>query len=159
MKIKNPVPERARENVSKSMATVNTKVELYDSDGDLIKSFYVGPPNEKMNGNFMKAEGSDDLYLVHIPGFDGQLGTRFFVEEAAWRDRTVFQVSPADFSSVTVLYPDKPDSSFMLVRNKRDSFKLLRPESNAQLISKIDQRTARTYASYFKQLKFEVAGQ
>jgi len=156
MKIKNPVPESALENVSRSMASINTKVELYNRKGKLLHSFYVGPPNEKMNGNFMKMEGSDKLYLVHIPGFDGQLSTRFFVEENLWRDRSVFQIKPNRFHSISLSYPQIPDSSFSLYRNNRDSFTLINPDTKEKILEKLNQKKARTYASYFKNLKYEV---
>ncbi len=156
MKIKNPVPESALENVSRSMASINTKVELYNQEGKLLHSFYVGPPNEKMNGNFMKMEGSDDLYLVHIPGFDGQLSTRFFVDEDLWRDRSVFQIDPNSFQYISLSYPQSPDSSFSLYRNKRDSFTLRYSNTGQKLLEELNQKWARTYASYFKSLKYEV---
>ncbi len=155
IRVKNPVAESARENIIKSMATQNTKVEIYDCEGDLMKAYYVGPPTESLRGNYMKLEGSEKIYVVHIPGFEGELGPRYFTDENNWRDRTVFNLDPEDFRQVTVQYTGFPDSSFTLRSAGRDSFVLLQPGDTLAYPFAINQKAARTYAAYFQSLKYE----
>ncbi len=124
MSVKAPVPDAARENVIKGMAVKNTRVEIFDRKGKLIKAFFVGAPVERGSGNYMLMDGSDELYVVHIPGLNAMLHTRFFTDEPKWRDRSVFHYGPGSIRKVKVDYPVQPGQSFAIEVYRRDSFAL-----------------------------------
>ena len=124
MSVKAPVPDAARENVIKGMAVKNTRVELFDRKGKLIKAFFIGAPVERGSGNYMLMDGSEELYVVHIPGLNAMLHTRFFTDEAKWRDRSVFHYGPGSIRKVEVDYPKQPEQSFSIEVFRRDSFAL-----------------------------------
>ncbi len=124
MSVKAPVPDAARENVIKGMAVKNTRVELFDRSGKLIKAFFIGAPVERGSGNYMLMDGSENLYIVHIPGLNAMLHTRFFTDEPKWRDRSIFHYKPGSIRKVEVDYPVQPGQSFAIEVFRRDSFAL-----------------------------------
>ncbi len=121
---KAPVPESAKKNVIKGMAVKNTRVEVFDRNGRLLKAFYVGAPAEGSSGNYMLLEGSDNIYVVHIPGLDAMLQTRFFTDLSRWRDRSVFRYPPGSIRQVELRYPSEEGQSFGIEVLRRDSFRL-----------------------------------
>jgi len=124
MSVKAPVPDAAQENVIKGMAVKNTRVEIFDRRGKLIKAFFIGAPVERGSGNYMLMDGSENLYVVHIPGLNAMLHTRFFTDEPKWRDRSIFHFKPGSIRKVEVDYPVQPGQSFAIEVFRRDSFAL-----------------------------------
>jgi hypothetical protein len=114
---KYPVAKAKYDLVVREIAGKHTKVELY-TDGDKpVKVYYVGPPTTKDRGNFMQLEGARYPYVVHIPGLDGFVHTRYILDEDTWRDRAVFEVPPARVERLEVTYTLRPDSSWTLARS------------------------------------------
>lgn len=107
-------PEAAEKNMVSSLATEGLKVEVYAKGGEKIKAFYIGGVTNDERGTFMILENSNKPYVVHVPGFIGQLRVRFFTDETDWRDRMVFSEKPEDIKSVTVDYPLQKSESFRI---------------------------------------------
>ena len=89
MRIKNPVARSALTNIIKRMAVQNTKVTIYSNKGD-IKTLFVGGETADQLGTFMMIEGAKEPYVIHIPGFNGYLSSRFNCKEDLWRDKKLF---------------------------------------------------------------------
>ncbi len=56
--VKTPVPKSAFDNVVKQIAAKHVKIEIYSEGDNLIKSYYVGHPNQEHNGTYMLLENS-----------------------------------------------------------------------------------------------------
>lgn len=89
MRIKNPVARSALNNVLKRMGTQNTKIDFFNKKKH-IKTIYVGGETADQLGTFMMIEGAKEPYVVHIPGFNGYLSSRFSCKEKLWRSKHVF---------------------------------------------------------------------
>ena len=103
--IKDPVAKSVRNTIIRLMAGKSVKTEIYQrvyriNLFDLIKLFphekltrtyYVGDATMDNSGTFMLMEGSEEPYIVNIPGFRGFVATRYSAMEADWRSHSVFR--------------------------------------------------------------------
>lgn len=104
-------PEKAKQRVMNQMSTRGVEV-IVESDGEQIKHFYVGGNAPDLLGTYMMIDGSDGPYLVHIPGFNGFLNTRYFADPALWRDRSIVGISAERIESVSLQYHREPEMGF-----------------------------------------------
>lgn len=104
MTVKRPVSRAARNNVIKTIAVKGIKVEIY-SKGELQKIFWVGGNTNDWLGSYFIMQGSENPYVVHIPGFNGFISGRFDVLQIEWRNRELFQSTLRTIQSLSVSYP------------------------------------------------------
>lgn len=154
--VSRPVPRAAHNNVVRAMAVEHTKVEVYDRDGDPMRIFYVGGPATNARGNYMRKEGSDNLYIVQIPGFDGMLQTRFTTQLTDWQDKSVFDYQPGEIAAIDLSYMDNPDLSFNMMVVRRDSFLMSSPGAPTIVSGyALDQRKIASYINQFRGVNAE----
>lgn len=149
-----PVPENMHNTVIKNMAAKAIKVELYNKKGDPMQVFYVGGQVGVNAGSYMLMEGASKPYVVQIPGFEGYLSPRYSAKVADWRDRTVFNVAPANIQSVSVTYPSEPLNSFVLNSVGAEKFEVKIDPVLAQS-GALNERRALVYAGYFQNINLE----
>lgn len=80
LEVKSPVGKNLYNNVMKLMASKSVKIEIYQK-GEPVKTYYVGHPTMDNLGTFMYIEKSTVPYIMHIPGFNGFLSTRYLTKE------------------------------------------------------------------------------
>ena len=90
MRVKNPIARSALKNVIERMGIQNTKVDIF-SNNKKIRTIYIGGETADQLGTFMMLEGAKEPYVVHIPGFNGYLSSRFHCKESDWRDKNIFR--------------------------------------------------------------------
>lgn len=154
VQVRSPVADATHNTVVKAMATENTLVEIFNQMGKRIKAFYVGGPTADQRGNYMRLEGSKKLYIVHIPGFEGFLHTRFHTSERDWRDRGLFRFGPGEISAIEVDYLRNPDFSFRLEVHARDSFSVW-PVYGMASPTIVDPQQAANYVNRFRDIHAE----
>jgi len=115
MEVKRPADKLSRNSAVRDLATQGRKVEIYQN-GELSKTFYVGQTTDDNLGTYFIMEGSENPYILHIPGFQGFLNTRFDLNEVKWRNVPVFRTSPASLVKLDVKYMNAPKSSFTITR-------------------------------------------
>lgn len=158
MQVKMPVAKSAIENVSKQLATSSTKVEIYQND-KLVKMYYVGSDTQDGLGTFMlltdieSGENSTLPFIMFIPGFNGFLSIRYFMDEDLWRDRSVFAFYPDQIASISVDYTHLLDSSFTLTLSNSNSISLA--DSKGKNIPDFDTLRAKQYLNYYSNIQYE----
>jgi len=150
---KYPVNKAQYDLAIREIAGNHTKVEIYDNEGKRALTYYVGPPTVRNRGNFMKLEKGKDPYVVHIPGLDGFLQTRYIVEEADWRDRTIFRYTPPQIQELSVTYATNPDSSWTLTRTGENAFSL--SSSLERLDRTLNVRATTAYLMHYRNIQLE----
>ena len=110
MRIKNPVARSALNNIIKRMAVQNTKVTIYSNKED-IKTLFVGGETADQLGTFMMIEGAKEPYVIHIPGFNGYLSSRFNSREELWRDKKLFKNNSKIYYNVQDLSFNNSDTN------------------------------------------------
>ncbi len=124
IKVKEPVPESARNTIITQMAGRSIKVEFYAGEDKPVRVYYIGNPTQNHFGTYMLLEidgqKSSVPFITHIPGFHGYLTARFFTEQDTWRDRAVFNLSAEEIETVSIKYNERPLKSFKLEREGED---------------------------------------
>lgn len=158
MAVKAPVAKSAVENVAKNMATSSTKVEIYQND-KLTKMYYVGSDTQDGLGTFMlltdieSGENSTLPFIMFIPGFNGFLSIRYFMDEDLWRDRSVFAFLPDQIESLSVDYTHLLDSSFKITLSNSNSISLA--DSKGRSIPGFDTAKVKQYLNYYSNIQYE----
>lgn len=107
-------PNGAIPSMVKELAANGIKVEIYDRSGKNLKTYYIGGVTNDERGTILMMEGAEQPYIVHIPGFIGQIRARFLLGDDEWRDRAIFREKPESIQSVSVEYPQRKSESFRL---------------------------------------------
>ncbi len=89
MKVKKPIARAALPNIIKRMAVQNTRVDIFQKNKK-IKTIYIGGETPDQLGTFMMIDGAKEPYVVHIPGFNGYLSSRFSCKEELWMSKKIF---------------------------------------------------------------------
>jgi hypothetical protein len=121
--VKTPVPRPAVQNVFKSLATTSVKVEITMTDG-AKQVYFVGSGTQDLRGTYAMKEGSELPYILHLPGWEGYLSTRFFAREEEMRERVLLRLKPGNLERLQVEYPSQPENSYDLRRGAGGIFEL-----------------------------------
>jgi len=111
MQVKSPVPRPAVDNIRKQLASVGRKVEVY-SKGNQLSVLYIGYSTIDSRGTYAIREGADLPYILHVPGTEGYLTPRFFINEEEWRERILLRLHPDSIRSIEANFPDTPAHSY-----------------------------------------------
>lgn len=130
MRIREPLPKAARNNVIKDLATNGKKVEVYLTDyrinlfglklfkyQHLVKTYFVGGETPDEQGTFMLKKGDSQPFVVDIPNFRGYLSTRFSTQEDSWRSHIIMQYKQNEIAKVSISVPMDNKESFTLQNN------------------------------------------
>lgn len=153
IRIDRPAPKAAHNNIVREMASMSTKVEFYDKNEELIRSYYIGHPTNNYLGSYSYIEGSDQIFVTHIPGWDGHLSSRFKLDIEDYRSRNVFNFRTDEINFVKVDYPDSPDLSFEMEQRGAQDF-LVRSLYSEEKI-KANSNKALSYLNKFQNLNAE----
>jgi hypothetical protein len=150
-----PVQQAAINKVAAEMAAHNKKVEIYDTRGKLIRSYFVGGPSLDSHGTFMLMEGSTNPYVTAIPGFQGVLETRYTTDADAIRSTEIYNFRLNEIREVTVEYREKADSSFSISVLGPDSFQLRSAQGSLYDAALVDKIKLRSYLDLFSFINAE----
>jgi hypothetical protein len=115
MRIKAPVSDNDKNDLVKELTVRSKKVEIY-RNGQKTRTLFIGNATADGLSTYIYSddEGLDRPYIVHIPGWNGNLGPRFFFKELAWRSKKVFHHNPSQIEFLEVDYKLEPQASFRL---------------------------------------------
>jgi len=166
--IKRPVAKSARNNIIRMMASKSVKVEIYQMvyrvnifgwiklfpHEKRTKTYFVGDATQDNMGTYMLMEGSEDPYVVYIPGFRGFVATRYSSYETDWRGHGIFNSKLPDIKQVSVQYSDDPQNSFSIVNNDNRNFILTSLADNIT-VQDFDTIKVIQYLGSFHKINFE----
>lgn len=126
IKVNRPVSIKEHNTVVKEMAASAIKVEIFKEGKEPIKKYYVGAIAKNYQGNYFLMDGSDQPYLVEIPGFEGEVSVRYIVNELDWRTKNITQLKPNDIKTISVIYFDeRKDESFSIAPFNLNEYKMM----------------------------------
>lgn len=140
MEIEYIPPRAAIPSITKDLASLGIKVEVYNSNGERIRNYYIGGTDPGARSTYMVVEGEEQPYAMYVPTWEGNLRERFLLKLKDWRDRTVVAVEPDEIKSVKVNYPRAASASFILERDDAGDFSVRR-------LDRIDQSEQRDVVS------------
>lgn len=149
-----PVTQSAYENVIKNLSTNGIKVEVYGRDGKKMKVFYVGGTAVNNIGTNMMMDGAKRPFVVTVDGFNGYLTPRFSTKVRDWRDRTVFNITPEEIKTISVVYADKPQKSFVLTQ-ENGTITIKGDPAVTTAFGGLNTRRATLFLDFFKNINCE----
>lgn len=150
IKIKSPVsPDLYKTEISDRKINP-VKVKVYEK-GRVIKSFFVYKTNSNVYGNIMKIRESSKPFIVYVPGYEGNIGSGFILDELFWQPYTVFTYLPSEIASVKFENIADSASSFSII-NRNHHFLIDGDEANH---TGWDSSLVYRYISYFARVPFE----
>ena len=154
IQIKQPVSKNAEKNVIKRLAVSNKRVDIYDKENKLIKTWYVGSPTPDHLGTHMllKQNGikGSKPYIMFKPGVYGSLDVRFFTDWTQWRSPQIFHYpNSKDILQVKLNYNQLKNESFIIYQNN-DEIRLL--DSNSNPINQFDTIQLKHYFTHFNNI-------
>lgn len=166
--IKAPVAKSMRNTVIRMMAGKSVKTEIYQRvyrinifnkiklfpHEKLVRTYYVGDVTMDNSGTFMLMEGSEDPYIVNIPGFKGFVASRYSAIEGDWHSHSVFRYRVPDIKSVSVKYKETPQQSFV-INNDNNHIFTVEPLMGKIPAANIDTTKVLRYLSLYRNLNYE----
>lgn len=153
VRVKHPVSKDYWDMVIRNLAGKGTKVELY-SKGKKIKTYYVGGPTPDNTGTYMWIEGATKPYICHIEGFEGYLTPRYFVNEADWRSKMLFELQDEDIEWVKVDWTENKDKGF-LITNYENGPSIERISNQTKQQNAVNANKLKSYLKQFDRLSYE----
>jgi hypothetical protein len=150
IKIMSPVsPELFKSDISdKGIEPV--KIKVFENR-KLIRSLMVYKTSSNSYGNIMKIRERSKPFIVYIPGYDGDIGSAFTLDELFWQPYTVFNLLPSEIASVSFENLSDTSSSFIIKCVNHD-FTFL---SGNKPLTGWDSALVKRYLSYFAWIPFE----
>lgn len=150
IRIKSPVSEELykAEVTEKELKPVRVRVYMRSR---VVGSFYVYKTGSNTYGNIMKTRERSKPFIVHLPGYEGEIGSIFTLNELYWQPYLVFNILPSEIASVT-LENFRDNTSSFTIRKNLNSFTL--SDLSGELVGWDTSRITR-YLSYFIRIPFE----
>jgi hypothetical protein len=148
--IKSPVSEELfnEEILNKGIEPVRVRVYVKNK---MVRSFYVYKTGSNIYGNIMKTRERTKPFIVHVPAWEGDIGSAFTLNELYWQPYTVFNIMPSAIASVTLENLRDSSSSFSITKNG-SGYTLA--DVNGE-ITGWDTTSVTRYLSYFIRVPFE----
>jgi hypothetical protein len=150
LKIKSPVSSELFESEITARGINPVRVKVYERR-KLLNSFLVYKTPSNTYGNIMKIKEWSKPFIVHVPGFEGDIGSAFTLKELFWQPYTIFNLLPSEIASIYFENISDTASSFSIVNNNR---KYILSGKSGRLTGWDTTRVTR-YLSYFTRVPFE----
>jgi hypothetical protein len=150
IEIKSPVSAELFKTEITDKGVEPVKIKVY-AKRKLIKSFLVYKTPSNRYGNIMKIREGAKPFIVCVPGYDGDIGSAFTLNELFWQPYTVFNLLPSEIESVSFENLSDSASSFSITA-KNNHFTL--SGMNRELTG-WDSTLVSRYLSYFAWIPFE----
>lgn len=157
--VQRPVPKAGREQVNRVMSGSAKKVEIYDLDGEWLKTWYVGHGTMDKKGTYMLLETpqygkAEAPYVMDKKGFLGMLDTRFFTDLDEWRSVRLLEYEDMDLNEIHVSYPTDEAASFSIKYGGGNDIQLFAKGSDRPF-PVFDTSLVKDYMLNFKLASFE----
>ena len=148
------IPNRAgTEVIKKSIAKTGIKVQFFDKEDELMKSFFIGNEIGDGSGTAFLMEGAEQPYVLFTQGASYSIRTRFLFGMNEYETKDIFVEKAGDIEMVEIKYPyDKP-SSFTL-KKKLLGWEITNPYTGTKL-PKLNEKLIEPYLGGFSNIVAE----
>lgn len=144
VRVQRPVAAVVKNEIVNQLQQEGTQVKIYNQQG-VIKSFLAGGEKDANITYFMMA-GSQEPYIVHLPGYQSYVAGIFEITENDWRNRIVLAPNWHLMDSINIRYPQQPADNFTVML-----------ENNQFVIDNIQQVDTTVMADFLDQISYIVA--
>jgi len=157
MEVKSPVPEAGHKSVLNYMAVSGKKVEIFENN-KLIKTIYLGTTTSDDLGTYAMLKDAKSPYVLHIPGFQGYLNTRFSHVKLDWRSKIIYSIESEEIKRATVNWKENPEQSFAIINDGEDPY-IQDAKGIKASNGEINLNKVRSYLNHFEMIPFTVFAQ
>jgi hypothetical protein len=150
MKIKSPVSAELFESEITAKGIEPVRIRVYEKR-KLVSSFLVYKTASNSYGNIMKMTERSKPFIVYVPGYEGNIGSGFTLNELFWKPYTLFNLLPSEIEYINLENLSDTSSSFS-ISNKNNHFTLTAVNRN---LEGWDSTLVTRYLSYFTWIPFE----
>jgi hypothetical protein len=150
IKIKSPVSNELFKSEILDKGVKPIRVKVYEKR-KIIRSFIVYKTRSNIYGNIMKIREGTKPFIVYVPGYDGDIGSAFTLNELFWQPYSVFNLLPSEIKSVR--FENFADSSNNFYLSITDRHYVLSDGRNN--LTGWDSARVKRYLSYFTRVPFE----
>ncbi|MCD6557136.1 MAG: hypothetical protein J7K64_08085 [Bacteroidales bacterium] len=152
VRISKPVLHSKKDSLIKNIQSNGKKIEIYNSDNQLIKKIMVGSFQKQLEGTYLYNPKEKSIFIVNIPGLENDLNYRYNINPVYWLKPEIFSYRPNDIKEIVLNYPEKPSKSFKLKILKDTAY--LYHLSNNVPVNNLNLLKVGSYLSYFMNVKF-----
>ena len=129
LSVKQVVPKTGQNTINKVLSTSSIKVDIYQHKPKFkifgiafgnkerkTKTYYMGPATMDNLSNFALLEGSEDPYIVYVPGFRGFATPIYSTNYADWINHDIFQTKITRIQTAEFIDFEHPEESFKAVK-------------------------------------------
>ncbi len=135
------------ERIIRAINDNGIKVQIYDTDEKLMKSFFLGPDLGDGTGTAFLMEGAKQPYVLFTQGSQTSIRTHFEFEMNEYETKDIFVEKADDIKLVEIKYPYDRPSSFKLEK-KLLGWELTNPYTGTRL-PKFNEKLVDPYLSGF----------
>jgi hypothetical protein len=150
IKIKSPVSPELFESEIIDKSVKPLRVKVYEKRR-VLKTFLVYKTISNTYGNIMKIKEASKPFIVYVPGYEGDIGSGFTLDELFWQPYTVFNLLPSEIASVKFENMSDKSSSFSIINGDHRYFL----SGDSGKLSGWDSTLVIRYLSYFAWVPFE----
>ena len=160
IRVRRTLSENSQEKALELLEQNHIQIEVF-SEAGIIKSYQVGTQTKDALGTVMCMTGNlprwckEQPQVVHIPGQEGYLNSRYTLDFNLWRENLLFNASPSSLQAIELNYKEA-ESSFRLER-QGDSWALAGGEhllDSTKIARYLGQFTGKIYAESFAEKNF-----
>jgi hypothetical protein len=107
-------PRAAWSMISETIQREGLAIRVYDGQNHLLTSYALGGSTNDERGTYAQMAQVASPVVIRVPGFEGNLATRFLMDAAEWRDRMIIDLNQEDLYSIRITYPSEMFNSFEL---------------------------------------------
>ena len=116
VKVMNFPPKAAWDQMLIALRNEGGTIRFINRSGDEIKTWHIGGTTNDERGTYGMVAGSTKPYVIHVPGFEGSLGTRFFMENKEWRSRMILDEEKISITHLKLIYPETGEAGFEIIQ-------------------------------------------
>ncbi|HEY5469938.1 MAG TPA: hypothetical protein VIK07_05410 [Bacteroidales bacterium] len=150
IRIKSPVSSELFKSEITDKGIKPVRVKVFEKR-KLLKSFLVYKTQSNIYGNIMKVNNSSKPFIVSAPGYEGDIGSGFTLNELFWQTYNIFNLMPSEIALVRLENMSDTASSFSIVNNNHH---FILSDLSRELIG-WDSAMVTRYLSYFARIPFE----
>jgi hypothetical protein len=112
MEVKMPVSTELKEVVKKRLLSEGVHVEIQTEMGN--SEFWVLTNDNDNNSSYFISSKNAEPYIIHVPGFTGDLTDLFKLKAADWRNKALFRNIVGGIQEVSIVYHSSPKDGFII---------------------------------------------
>lgn len=148
-----PVRESSKETVIDMVGQNPIKIQIFEDDLK-IKDYLIEDSPYKKDMTYMMVRGTNEPFIMNVPGYDGDIAAMFRPEKDKWRSKEIFDYTGLEIMQVEVVYPSDSAGSFVLHYPSDNQF-VVESIQNGKNSFTPDIEKASRYLSYFSGIEYE----